>query len=492
MSASRCPYCMDEVRIPAGLPESAVVRCPLCEEEYALSEVGLPPLLQVVSGAVLVGSGVGAESDGGFSIAPAIDDQPQGSGMPAFSLSGDAAAAGDLAAPRPVTKTRRPTKKKGSAAREVAKIVGGGIVGLAIGQLALWYLPGEWKTKQRDPFGLGPHVAKVAPWLVPEQVSGKPSPSPLSPDNNNDQSNGGAGDTAGAPVALDSPDLDNVGMNANAKSQKGKRKGKGKGKQAPMVNLGSDPDPAADLGLDVLGNDAGPSVDVPNISDPLATIGEPPKIDDPLATVGEPPSIDDPLATVGEPPSIDDPLATVNDPPAPSGGAEDLVAGINAAAEANQTIISDWEKFTTEQKISVSKGYYDQLVKVAKALDDLGPKNKVARNRKDELRELFRTTDQNAAPRDTIYHFGSQQMDAGVAGPVVLYGLVESMGKIADQPIVRLQLKSGGSALILCPGPHDGSYKTGKGMFLFGTRLTDDEHQYDDSQVVRASVLSVP
>ena len=33
------------------------------------------------------------------------------------------------------------------------KIVGGGVIGLSLGQLALWYLPGDWNRRQRDPFG---------------------------------------------------------------------------------------------------------------------------------------------------------------------------------------------------------------------------------------------------------------------------------------------------------------------------------------------------
>ena len=378
---------------------------------------------------------------------------------------------------------------------------------MAIGQLALWYLPGDWKTKQRDPFGLGPHIAKVAPWLVPDQISGAPS-SPLTPDNgdqsNGDTDNNGAGGgssngTGGGLAINDVPDLGTVGMNDNGQdngqSKKKKRKGKGNNaknngaRPQPSIDpTNTEPeDPTAPLDLTDNGNSdpTDPSIDVPNIADPLATIGEPPAIDDPLATIGEPPKIDDPLATVGEPTPETPPAAT----PKP---ADDLVTGINAAREAQQRIINEWADLGREEKIAAGKAYYNQLANVARALHAMGPDNKVARNRQDEVRELLQGADTNQAPRDMIYYFGSEQMDIGEAGPVVLYGIIQSMGKVDDQPILRLELKGGGTALVLCPGPHNGTYEKGKGLFLYGVRLSDDEHEYDDPQVVKASVLKAP
>ena len=54
---------------------------------------------------------------------------------------------------------------------EVAKVVLGGIAGLTIAQLILWWMP---ITKyRRDPFKLGPKVATYASWIVPAQFHGK-------------------------------------------------------------------------------------------------------------------------------------------------------------------------------------------------------------------------------------------------------------------------------------------------------------------------------
>jgi hypothetical protein len=57
---------------------------------------------------------------------------------------------------------------------EVAKIVLGGIAGLTIAQLILWWMP--WTKYRRDPFKLGPKVAAYASWIVPAQFHGNAPP----------------------------------------------------------------------------------------------------------------------------------------------------------------------------------------------------------------------------------------------------------------------------------------------------------------------------
>ena len=44
-----CPKCQSQVSIPAGVDSSALVRCPLCDAEYPLSEA-LPPALVPAAG----------------------------------------------------------------------------------------------------------------------------------------------------------------------------------------------------------------------------------------------------------------------------------------------------------------------------------------------------------------------------------------------------------------------------------------------------------
>jgi LSD1 subclass zinc finger protein len=49
-SISSCPYCREQLAVPAGAPEDADVRCPLCQAEFTLGEVqdiALPELILV-------------------------------------------------------------------------------------------------------------------------------------------------------------------------------------------------------------------------------------------------------------------------------------------------------------------------------------------------------------------------------------------------------------------------------------------------------------
>ena len=47
---STCPKCQSQVSIPAGVDSSALVRCPLCDVEYSLSEAVPPALIPVAGG----------------------------------------------------------------------------------------------------------------------------------------------------------------------------------------------------------------------------------------------------------------------------------------------------------------------------------------------------------------------------------------------------------------------------------------------------------
>jgi hypothetical protein len=56
MQISACPKCERPVTIPSGTDESATVSCPLCEQEFAISEMtaleDLPPMLVIVGAEV--------------------------------------------------------------------------------------------------------------------------------------------------------------------------------------------------------------------------------------------------------------------------------------------------------------------------------------------------------------------------------------------------------------------------------------------------------
>ena len=163
MSIVHCPRCRDEVTVPAKAPAKALVRCPLCLEEYLLSEAlaQMPPALLIVGGEVeeeeaLVGATVAeAESAGEYRMAGGAFGETLDSSMPASAM---------VSAPRPGVKAGpRARRKERSALGEVIKIVMGGVVGITLGIVGIWWIA------RTDPFNIGPKVAPYAPWLVPAQ-----------------------------------------------------------------------------------------------------------------------------------------------------------------------------------------------------------------------------------------------------------------------------------------------------------------------------------
>src|SRR5205823_6268406 len=96
MTTVCCPRCRDEVTVPPGATARALVRCPLCLEQYLLAEAlaNAPPPLVIIGGeveqAVIQRP---AETDSEYSIASA------GFSPAAFNATAPATAAVTL--PRP-------------------------------------------------------------------------------------------------------------------------------------------------------------------------------------------------------------------------------------------------------------------------------------------------------------------------------------------------------------------------------------------------------
>ena len=150
MSIVSCPRCRDEVTVPAKANPSALVRCPLCREQYRLEEAldQLPPALVVIDGGYdddegeLVGAGVGEYKVAGEYGGSGFDRGGGYGGDPVFSTGGPggtALADTGAAAPTPMlTGAPRPKRKEKSAVAEIIKVVLGGVVGLTAGMLILW------------------------------------------------------------------------------------------------------------------------------------------------------------------------------------------------------------------------------------------------------------------------------------------------------------------------------------------------------------------
>ncbi len=194
MTTVNCPLCDEKVRVPAAASSQARVQCPLCVEEFELAEAldQLAPLLVVIddpaAAATADSSGPLAAPDTeqasldeqGLLDGPPSDDDDAAiaaedstvpeftfeapsdtpAAAPEFAFESGSASGGSSATAARRARAQRPQK---SAVKEMIKVVGGGVVGLTIAQLILWWLPGDWK---RDPFELGPKIPGFASFIV--------------------------------------------------------------------------------------------------------------------------------------------------------------------------------------------------------------------------------------------------------------------------------------------------------------------------------------
>lgn len=161
MIISSCPSCHEPVTVPNGASTSARVRCPLCSDEFLLAVVleKLPPLLVLLDAPAPAASAAVAESE--VSLVPEMGSRP--AGTPAFEFD-ESPAPG---ARKTVSPSARPKRKEKSVVVEMIKVVGGGVVGLGLALVILWWGFGK------DPFDFAPKVATYAPWMVPAKFRGK-------------------------------------------------------------------------------------------------------------------------------------------------------------------------------------------------------------------------------------------------------------------------------------------------------------------------------
>jgi hypothetical protein len=161
-----CPKCHEQVMLPGGVSPNARVRCPLCQEDYLLSEAmdRLPPALQILDPGEPVGGAGGLATYANPYAAPAATGLLDSELAPAASDLGAESAESDWnpaistmpeqyemptpAAPS-VRTSSRPRRKPKSAVGEIIKVVLGGVAGLSITQLGLWWFANN------DPFDLG-------------------------------------------------------------------------------------------------------------------------------------------------------------------------------------------------------------------------------------------------------------------------------------------------------------------------------------------------
>lgn len=198
MSVTKCLKCEEPVLVPGGASLKAIVRCPLCHEQFELGEMldEVPPPLEIVEDpeAVAVESvqpfkfdleggkqpeptdvdseeAASGQSDSAQSVAIESEvesaDQSDHAGVAAFEF-GDSSSDGgaDATATKSTHPAARPRRKGKNPVVEIVKIVAGGALGIALAVVGIWWIA------KKDPFKLGPKVSGVAPWIVPERFHG--------------------------------------------------------------------------------------------------------------------------------------------------------------------------------------------------------------------------------------------------------------------------------------------------------------------------------
>lgn len=166
MTIVRCPRCRDEVTVPPRAGGGALVRCPLCLEQYLLSEAiaQMPPALVMVSENIREGFAAPVIEEAGVHTGDEYLLSGAGTAPLVTPTTRDA-----LATATALKLSRRPrgAQRKTHFLIEMAKVALGGIAGLLLGLLVLWWV---FRT---DPLELGPSVARHAPWIVPATLQGK-------------------------------------------------------------------------------------------------------------------------------------------------------------------------------------------------------------------------------------------------------------------------------------------------------------------------------
>lgn len=178
MPDMKCLKCDESVLIPAGASLQATVLCPLCHEQFILGDMldALPPALEVVNDPEAEQSpevkpfnfdfeGRGEQPTDDIQVSDGEASDSPAAAVPAFQFE-DSAPAGSTGEAKTYRPAARPKRKEKNPIVEMAKVVGGGVLGILIAILGIW-----WIGKQ-DPFKLGPKVAEIAPWIVPEELRG--------------------------------------------------------------------------------------------------------------------------------------------------------------------------------------------------------------------------------------------------------------------------------------------------------------------------------
>ena len=173
---AQCPHCNEAIRTPVTLAPTSQVQCPLCGEIFtgAVLLESLPPEVVVIdSGAEenvvhVDNAGIQSQQE---SARDNFAVDASGDSLPSQTSTSEPFQFEEVAAP--IEEHYRPAVYSSSSPRdgknELFKIVAGGVAGLVLAVLILWW------GFERDPFTLAPKVAQYAPWLIPPELQPIPT-----------------------------------------------------------------------------------------------------------------------------------------------------------------------------------------------------------------------------------------------------------------------------------------------------------------------------
>lgn len=479
MTIVACPKCADSVVLPGHASQRATVRCPLCQEAFPLAEVldKMPPALIVVDDPDAAAAEPLAGTAAAATAAAPLSVEPESNGAEFAPLSIETATS---AAPATAARRRRPVatakRKPKSPIAEGVKIVLGGVAGLAIAQVILWWIGSakEWPSKRADISGLAPKVARFAPWIVPERYRGqKPSAEAVGGPET------GASAAAGAPGGVPPNELpqrtfvnpsEPAPAASTAKSPAARAKKPGKSQKSAV------PEPLAadDRDLDPFG--IGASKAKPDID--LATVPEPET--DPLAEMKLDPDLVPDDKPVADPEVMSPDEEAKAEPAAATQPAEQLLpnaprvtaAELASAAEDAKTVVDAWMSAAEADSRELIKQSYVALAKLGEAL---AFRKEPAGDELQAAVELVQSLKAEDAKLNTLGIVASGWLKATGrdSDGVLLVGVVKQVRRQGAYDVIEVTLSGGQSVAVYRKSEPAHAYSPDSRLLVLGAVVED-------------------
>ena len=165
----KCPKCEELVTTSAPLTSNRL-QCPCCGAEFVSESFELIDVPQLI---ILDSDSTASNSTSSDTTAGGATDSP--SEVVSASSGETSQVAEPVYSTAAAARARAQSRRKRSATGEILKVVFGGIAGLVIAQIILWWLPGDLR---RDPFDIAPLLPEWLAFATPPEFR---SESPVDP-----------------------------------------------------------------------------------------------------------------------------------------------------------------------------------------------------------------------------------------------------------------------------------------------------------------------